>query len=102
MKYAQKVKDPYFLADDNMSEEFYTPSWAVNPLLCYDQYMICNPGNGRCSPWAKFANFTDTAIHDPTLGFNDAQHATAARMTLHMQLTATGVLMATSNNAGKL
>ncbi|CAG9948317.1 unnamed protein product [Clonostachys rosea f. rosea IK726] len=99
MKYAQPVKDPYFLADNNTSGDFFTPSWAVNPLLCYDQYMICNPVADRCSSWAKFANFTETAIHDPTLGFNDAQHATAARMTLHMQLTATGVLMATSNNA---
>lgn len=50
-------------------------------MICSDQYRWCNPTvPDQCSPWSNFTSFQDAARFDTTLAFNDAQIATAARL----------------------
>ena len=84
IRYTDQVYDPIFNA--SMPETvngnvYYRHSVYVDVMLCSDQYNLCNLDSGDCSGFAGVADVKQAWKH---LNFNDAQQATANRVTMAM------------------
>jgi hypothetical protein len=80
--YSTPVLDPWFFANgtiQNLVNEqvFSSANGYVSILGCIDQYSICNPTTGQCTPHGGLEKL-DSATK--ALGLNDAQIAVAARL----------------------
>jgi hypothetical protein len=83
--YLDPVYDPLFYAarptnySNPGAQTYYLSNYYVNPMICADQYVLCNPAKGACSS-AVGLNAVYSVIGNNILGFNDAQSATAIRI----------------------
>jgi hypothetical protein len=83
VQYIAPVYDPLFSATRPLTlagaKTHYASTYLVNPMLCADQYVMCNPTTSTCtSPSGLYG--TQTALSSGRLGLNDAQVATAWRI----------------------
>lgn len=82
VRYLDPVTDPFFsaarrlnLTDSNASPEYFS-NYAINSMICADQYNMCNPMTNECT---GFVGQVHLQLKGNSLSFNDAQMATAMR-----------------------
>lgn len=81
VRYLDPVYDPLFLATrpTGTTPTTYFSTYYINPMICADQYVLCNPTTSACTaPVGLVA--ANTAVGLNMLGFNDVQIATALRI----------------------
>ncbi|KAK3298794.1 uncharacterized protein B0H64DRAFT_354468 [Chaetomium fimeti] len=86
MRYTAPVHDPWFSANGTynftLDNHLYTfADRYLSPLICADQYRLCNPSSHICTPPAGILQLTTTHLtqHAP-LQYTAVQTATAARL----------------------
>ncbi|CAG9971101.1 unnamed protein product [Clonostachys byssicola] len=87
--YTRSISDPFFLATDydNANKRFISTNDA-NFMICAEQYQFCNPVTHQCTPWSTSTFFRESMISQGLeLKFNDAQMATALRLTVELYLS---------------
>ena len=95
MLYDSPVLDPWFEAttvslslvqDDGTNQTWYSADHYVDALACTDQYQICNPVKGKCTPLTGF-NLIKASLYD--FPMNSAQLVTVLRLWDNLQYIGT-------------
>lgn len=88
VSYLTPVNDPWFSANGNNTVPYgddrnaWQYDYLVNPLVCAEQYQICNPSTAACSPLAGYAQVRSHILSENKLGLNSNQFLTATRIVI--------------------
>ncbi|KAL2136873.1 hypothetical protein VTI74DRAFT_599 [Chaetomium olivicolor] len=94
MRYTAPVLDPWFAATGTFNYTYKNNVYIVadafvSTLICAEQYAMCNPSTGRCTPLGGILQPTENLRLGVELGYNDAQFETAARLLSSLQSAGT-------------
>jgi hypothetical protein len=90
MRYVEQCDDPVFGAhyiDNNTAPRYATDEYVV-PIACSETYQICNPNNGRCTPFVGILQIINAT---ESLGIDFVQVGETTRLAMAAQLTSVQV-----------